>query len=195
VSSALHSPAWARPLPLWREDVPALAVAAGLCQDACATLEEVAGIAEDRNTQGTEYFDMDELVAFLGRVSEVARALARKREGGLAKRLGLAPEQVLHLRLSFADLTQTGVLRAGETRRLLKEISPSVDPSDAEIHTLLDELMQAEGGTRAREPAAPAAADPAAARAPASLLFSGYLRLMGVLMGQISTPGDADGSD
>jgi len=96
-------------------------------------------IVEECNRGGADSLALDELVVLVGKVAEWTRRLARRREASVAEEVYLTREEVLELRLCFADHTKTGALGPPEMRKLLKEINPAVLPTQGELESLIQE--------------------------------------------------------
>merc|ERR1712217_129700 len=57
--------------------------------------------------------------------------------------MGITPEQVLDVRMSFAGLSRSGVVGVAEIRLLIEAINPAVNPCNKDIEQLIEEASPA----------------------------------------------------
>merc|ERR1711988_480654 len=103
-------------------ELPQILLDLGLLSDCCPNRPAIAHVVDECGQTAGGKMNLDEVIAFTGRVIETARTIARMREHQVAKAAGLTIDQEIELRISFGELTRSGVIGLHEVRLVMEEL-------------------------------------------------------------------------
>jgi hypothetical protein len=122
-------------------EVPDLMRELPICKDCCQSDPDLLmNFVEAFDPDGGSELNLDALLVLIQKTSEKFRSGQRVSEAATARKLGFSTRQVLQLRESWAELSDTGVIGVPEIRKWFKEINPKVDPSNKELEMLIVEV-------------------------------------------------------
>eukprot|EP00927_Polykrikos_kofoidii_P061683 TRINITY_DN56517_c0_g1_i1.p1 TRINITY_DN56517_c0_g1~~TRINITY_DN56517_c0_g1_i1.p1 ORF type:complete len:860 (-),score=142.33 TRINITY_DN56517_c0_g1_i1:48-2627(-) len=158
------------------DDLPSLLKALDLCIDCHHDENEMKSLIEAYLSNLDQWFDATLAVQLLMQIAEKARIASRQRESRIAARLGLAVDEVMSLRMTFASLSQRGYVGVSETKALLKGLSPNATFADEDIEAFFAEIIA--GNTSPTNASSPTDEKPRAPMSNRALLrFDGFLHL------------------